>query len=101
MDLCLERWHRARIVLDHLRRQLLQHLLFRTAKDKWRYPTLQALERIDEQLCLFQILRHLLYVSRQVLIVCLVKDGLFLEEIGHQKVKETPQLAHAVLQGCT
>ena len=98
VDFGLEGRHRAWIVLDDFWWELFQDLLLGAPQDKRCDSPLQALERVDEGFCLFEILRHLLDVRCQILVVGLVEHCLFLEEVRHQEIEEGPELGHSVLQ---
>ena len=77
MHLQLGLRHRAWVVLDDLGREFLQDLLFGPAQYERCYSPFEALECLDECLCVFELLLHSLDVSGEVLVVQLTEGGLF------------------------
>ena len=94
----LETSHLANNVLDYLRRQLLQHFLLRATKDEGLDSLLQRFQGCQEGLGLFQLLRELLNVRRQILIVLFIEHSLLFQEPRHQEIEYAPQFRHPILQ---
>ena len=98
MDLGLDCSHPTLVILNDFGWQLLQNLLLSPPQDKRGDSLLQALERCDKLLGVFELLLHLLDVRRQVLIVHLVECRLVLKKAWHQEVEKGPEFTDPILK---